>query len=411
MKPNVLIIGHVWPEPNSSAAGSRMLQLLQLFITQNWKITFASSALQGDHAITLDDTLITQKKITLNDSSFNEFIQSIQPQYVIFDRFMTEEQFGWRVARHCPDTIRILNTEDLHCLRKSRQQSIKKNKPFEYTSLTREDITKREIASIYRCDLTFMISEAEVQLLQELFNIPKALLSYLPFLFEPITHTDINQLPAYQDRNHFITIGNFRHDPNWDSFVYLKDAIWPVIKSQLPNAELHIYGAYPPPKASQLQLPKKGIYVKGWVKNAESVMKNARICLAPLRFGAGIKGKLAEAMRCGTPSITTTIGAEGMKGNCNWNGSIHNDPVAFANAAVQLYQNKEQWLDAQQQGIHIINTRFQKTMFTQSCMDTMIYIQKNRTTHRSQNFIGAMLHYHTMRSTEFMSRWIEEKNK
>jgi len=89
---------------------------------------------------------------------------------------------------------------------------------------------------------------------------------------------------------------------------------------------MHVYGAYPPPKATQLHNPKQKFYVLGWVESAEHVMKNARICLAPLRFGAGLKGKLLDAMQFGTPSITTEIGAEGMHDKLAWNGIITNNP-------------------------------------------------------------------------------------
>jgi len=325
---------------------------------------------------------------------------------------MTEEQFGWRVSKHLPDTLRILNTEDLHSLRKTRQETFKAGTIFNYSNLKNSDIAKREIASIYRCDLSLIISDFETNLLKEEFNIDKKLIHYLPFLLDPITEEIKQQWPVFSKRNHFTTIGNFRHEPNWNSILYLKETIWPLIRKQLPETELHIYGAYPPPKATQLHNPKQGFHIKGWAKNAQEVMKQARVCLAPLRFGAGIKGKLAEAMLCGTPSITTTIGAEGMLGeDSDWNGFIKDTPEEFANAAIKLYNNQNIWHQAQQNGIEIINTLFQKDRHTNQLIQCISELQNNLKEHRSKNFIGSMLHHHSMKSTEFMSRWIEEKNK
>ncbi|PKV52518.1 glycosyltransferase involved in cell wall biosynthesis [Aquimarina sp. MAR_2010_214] len=409
---HILIIGFVWPEPNSSAAGSRMMQLIALFTAQNWKITFASPAAETEHMISLENINISKAAIELNSSSFDDFITEQQPDIVIFDRFITEEQFGWRVTKHCPNALKILNTEDLHSLRKTRQESFKSDTTFSNDDLLHNDITKREIASIYRCDLSLIISDFEIKLLKETFKIDKNLLFYLPFLFKPITAETKKRWPEYKNRKHFVTIGNFRHEPNWNSILYLKKIIWPLIRKELPETELHIYGAYPPPKATQLHNPKEGFYIKGWTKNAKEIMSQARICLAPLRFGAGIKGKLAEAMLCGTPSITTTIGAEGMLDEeSDWSGFVIDDPSKFAKAAVRLYNNESLWQQSQQNGIEIINTRFQEKIFCNSFLNQVSKLQKNLNKHRTENFIGNLLQHHTLRSTEFMSRWIEEKNR
>jgi len=406
---HILIIGFVWPEPNSSAAGSRMLQLIKLFLDQKYKVSFASPAADSAHMIDLNALGISTHQIKINDPSFDEFLIKLQPTIVIFDRFMTEEQFGWRVAKHSPETLRILNTEDLHCLRKTRQEIFKKEQIFTLNDLLSNEYTKREIASIYRSDLSLIISDYEMDLLQEKFKIDKSLLFYLPFMFDPI---NTNDWPSFEQRADFITIGNFRHEPNWNSILYLKETIWPLIRQELPKAKINIYGAYPPPKATQLHNPKEGFYIQGWAKDAHQVLKNAKVCLAPLRFGAGIKGKLADAMLCGTPSVTTTIGAEGMlEEDSDWNGFVIDQPIKFANAAVRLYNNKDLWQQSQQNGIEIINTRFQKHAFSGILIEKIKTLQQKLKEHRSNNFTGSMLQHHTQRSTEYMSRWIEEKNK
>ena len=91
---SVLVIGYVWPEPNSSAAGSHMLSLLRLYKQQGWQVTFASPAQTTEHMIDLVDEGIDSTAIELNSSSFDQYIQQLQPDLVMFDRFMMEEQFG-----------------------------------------------------------------------------------------------------------------------------------------------------------------------------------------------------------------------------------------------------------------------------------------------------------------------------
>ena len=153
-----------------------------------------------------------------------------------------------------------------------------------------------------------------MQLLANTFKVDASLLHYLPFMVD--LKTCPQKTKGFAERNHFMTIGNFRHAPNWDVVLHLQK-IWPLIKKQIPEAELHIYGSYPPPKATALNNTKTGFLIKGWAKNAFTVMENARLCLAPIRFGAGIKGKLLDAMIMQTPSITTSVGSEGMHQQVN----------------------------------------------------------------------------------------------
>ena len=407
---HILIIGTVWPEPNSSAAGSRTLQLIEQFQLLNWKITFACAASDSNFSIDFRKHNIEKITIELNSSSFDEFIKNLQPTIVLFDRFMMEEQFGWRVSENCPNALRILDTIDLHCLRLARQNAFKERRQFTYEDLY-SDIAKREIASIYRCDCTLMISSFEMSLLKEFFKIDSDILHYTPFLLNLIQEVNNLNWPLFENRKHFVTIGNFLHEPNWNGVLYLKEEIWPLIKKQLPEAELHVYGAYPSPKVTQLHQPKEGFLIKGRADSAQLVMLHAKVCLAPLRFGAGLKGKLIDAMECGTPSVTTSIGSEAMHGTLEWGGFITDNTQDFANSAVKLYTNKSAWLQAQKQGVEIINHVFNKESHSKLLIEKMYHLKNQLTQHRHKNFIGAMLTHHTISATKYMSRWIEEKNK
>ena len=410
-KQRVLIIGFVFPEPNSSAAGGRMVQLISIFMEQGFTVTFASPAMDSDFMVDLDSLGVVKESIALNCSSFDVFIKELNPTIVLFDRFMMEEQFGWRVAENCPEALRLLDTEDLHCLRLARQKAFKENRQFTTDDLLVEDVAKREIASILRCDISLMISEHEIELLQSLFKIDTDFLYYLPLLLEPIKESSIQNLPSFEERNNFVFIGNFLHEPNWNAVQYLKETIWPLIRKQMPEAVLQVYGAYPSQKVLQLHKPAEGFHIMGRADNAQDVVQNARVVLAPLRFGAGIKGKLVEAMQCGTPSVTTTIGAESMCGDLSWNGFVTDDASVFADRAVELYQDEILWLKAQENGFEIIEKRYLKSLFENDFVEHILKVQTYLKQHRLQNFMGTMLHHHSLTSTKYMSRWIEEKNK
>jgi hypothetical protein len=411
VKQSVLIIGFVFPEPNSSAAGGRMVQLISIFKEQGFEVTFASPAMESDYMVDLEALGVSKKSIALNCSSFDVFIKELNPTIVLFDRFMMEEQFGWRVAENCPDALRLLDTEDLHCLRLARQKAFRENRSFSTDDLLVEDVAKREIASILRCDVSLMISEYEMELLHAIFKIDTDLLYHLPLLLEPITVSTIQNLPSFEERKNFVFIGNFLHEPNWNGVQYLKEIIWPPIRKHMPEAVLEIYGAYPSQKVLQLHKPAEGFHIMGRANDALDVVKNARAVLAPLRFGAGIKGKLLEAMQCGTPSVTTTIGAESMHGDLPWNGFIADDAPIFADKAVELYQDKILWLKAQERGFEIIERRYLKSLFENDFIQHIKKVQTHLKQYRLHNFMGTMLQHHTLTSTKYMSRWIEEKNK
>ncbi len=409
MKEHILIIGKVWPEPSSSAAGSRTLQLINLFLEQNWQVSFACAASESDYSFDLKSLGISTLHIVLNDSSFDDLVKNMQPHMVLFDRFTSEEQFGWRVAQNCPNALRILDTIDLHCLRLARQEAIKQNRDFSLLDLN-SDFAKREIASIYRSDVSLMISDYEMDLLINHFKIDNSLLHYVPFLLDPILKKD-NQWPSFSERKHFLSIGNFLHEPNWDAVLYLKQFIWPLIRKQLPKAEIHIYGAYPSKKVFDLNNLKEGFLIKGRTDSLERVMKKTKVCLAPLRFGAGIKGKLIDAMQFGVPSVTTDIGAEAMHGEFTWNGIIVNQPHKFAEAAVELYTNEIKWQQAVKNGAKILNNFFLKSNHSDLLIDKLLFLKNQLKSHRSSNFIGEMLMHHTAMGTKYMSLWIEAKNK
>lgn len=411
MEQHILILGTVWVEPNSSAAGSRMLQLIELFLNENYKVTFASTAQKSEKAANLTSLHVDEVTIELNSTSFDDFIIELKPTIVLFDRFMTEEQFGWRVAENCPNAIRILDTEDLHFLRKVRHQQLKKEEEFTNEALLKSDDTKREIAAILRCDLSLIISTYEIDLLTSVFKIDENILHYLPFLLDKIDENHSKKWKTFEQREHFVFIGNFFHKPNVDAVLTLKNEIWSEIREYLPKAEVHIYGAYVNQQIQELHNKKEGFIIKGFAENSKDVIENSRVLLAPLRFGAGIKGKLTEAMVCGTPSVTTTIGAEGMCDRFPWPGFVEDNFSDFALISAEIYRNKNMWQHAQETGVHVINYIYDKEKLSPLFINKIIEIQQNLESHRTQNFLGSLLQHQTLQATKFMSKWIEAKNK
>lgn len=421
---NVVIIGYVWPEPNSSAAGQNMQSIITRCVSNNFNVSFLTAASESEHKADLSTLGVDTYSVALNCSSFNTLIEKLKPDVVIFDRYMTEEQFSWRVRESCPDAVRILNTEDMHSLRQARHDAVKRCGDAKYAALNSE-LAQREIAAILRSDLTLIISESEMALLTEHYGVPKSQLYYHPLVVGPAP----SYSTTFEERAHFIHIGNFRHAPNWDAVLHLKQTLWPAIKKALPHAELHIYGAYPPKKATQLHNDKQGFLVKGWAEDVTSLMASAKVLIAPLRFGAGIKGKLLDAMRCSTPSITTWVGIEGIistskndRTECSsqtdlWPGAVCSTDITkpeviedYVNQAVSLYTNKNVWESASLQAKNTLDI-FSAKQPDIALTDKMISLKNEIDAHRKTLFMQSLLWHQTLNASKYMSQWIEAKNK
>ena len=398
-----LILGKVWPEPSSTAAGRRTVDIIRSLQAAGYRVSFASGARPTEHSLDLESLGVETHTVQPNDSSVDTWLAELAPDVVIFDRFMIEEQFGWRVEKNCPLALRVLDTSDLHSLREARQAQLKSGGALDLYN----DIALREIAAIHRSDLTLMISEYEMEVLRTQFDIPEAQIVYWPFGLD----LSESKFPAFEARQHFIMIGSFMHAPNVDAARWCKQAIWPLIRQALPEAELHCYGSYSDKYKGELHAPKVGFLFKGRAENALAAMANYRVNCAPLRYGAGLKGKLFDGFQTGTPTVTTPIGAEGVTGTMVWGCAISADPQQFADAAIEVYTDAARWSQVQAHGQHIAKARFDAAEWLPRLPQLLEAAITQLAEHRKQHFIGRMLRHHHHRSTEFMSRWIEAKNR
>lgn len=403
MNDKVLILGFIWPEPSSTAAGRRVMQLIEFFKWRGNEIHFACPAAKTEFSYPLEKIGVHTHEIELNNSYFDEIIHPIQPRIVIYDRFMIEEQFGWRIQNLFPDAITILDTEDLHFLRKQRRSKAEGKKGHKKN----EEIELREIASIFRCDLSLIISRFEIEVLQEK-GVPETLLFYLPFMEDNVNSKDFKK---FEERCHFVTVGSFLHAPNVDGVEYLKKSIWPLIRQKLPTAQIKVYGSYCNSKIEQLTNLTEGFQIMGRATDVLEVMGSARVCLAPLRYGAGLKGKFIDAMRVGTPSVTTHIGSEGMYNENTWPGFVSDQPEELANKAVLLHEDESIWLSKSKLSVQHLNNCFGKENLFEAFKSKLFTLQAHIKMHRESNLIGRILKHNSNRSTMYMSKWIEEKNK
>lgn len=327
----------VWPEPSSSAAGVRLDYLIRLFSREGFELHLSSTAEQGPYSALYEDLDgVYRHNLDPNSSETSTKLAQINPDVVVFDRYPTEEQFSWHVMEACPKAIRILDTEDLHGLRRARELSLEEleNKGVQTHLYVAEHeiepisvyntIALREMVSMHRSDLSLVVSDVELSYAQKYYGIPIAQIMHLPILSSRL----LEQFrPLTNDRSsHACFIGNFKHAPNRDAVHFLRYQLWPHIYRALSdqgdtNSECHIYGAYMDATMERLDDPSIGFHMKGRVDSVYATMAAYGVLLAPLRFGAGVKGKILDAISMELPVVTTPIGSEGL--------SVHLDGVDF----------------------------------------------------------------------------------
>lgn len=315
------------------------------------------------------------------------------PEVVVFDRFVSEERWGPRVREKWPEAVTVTDTQDLHFLRRARIRRV----AWEETS---EEFL-RELASLYRSDLNLVLSSEEMQLLASV-GVPSALLQYTPLFYPGEV-----KVREWKARDGFAFIGNYRHTPNYEGALWLVKEIWPKIRMRLPHATLTLAGAFAPREISALDSPKYGIRFCGQVTESDAFLARARVNLAPLLSGAGMKGKILSGWNSGTPCVSTTIGAEGM--GSPFGGVVENDAGAFAEACLALHLDETLWIRHSEAGLRLIREDFVGSKIVTLLAIRLAAVRQNLNAHRASNRVGAMLNLSLHQGLKYFSKWIELK--
>lgn len=370
----LLYMAPVWPEPTSTAAGVRT-QAIITRMQRTYDVHFLSPCKPNQHSAALERTGVHVYQCPANrEARFLEVLNRVQPALCIFDRFYCEEAFSFMVQLHAPSAMRVLDMQDLHSLRNERMVNFKAGSSVPRIGDTsapsaNSPMLLREIASIMRSDLSLVCSCAEMDLLIRLYGVPEAklveagLFADVPSSSEPAVKTDGScQGPAFEDRQHLVHLGNWKHPPNFDACQWLAEGgLWDDMRLALKargeqGTELHLYGAHATHAAQKLHDPARRIFVKGHMNDISQLAKY-RLSLAPLRFGAGLKGKIVDSWVHGTPVVMTEVGAEGLHISDRQVSPVvyeTNDNKSFADVAAATYCDSSLWHSMQRSGIRVL---------------------------------------------------------
>ncbi|QGU33475.1 glycosyltransferase [Thermochromatium tepidum] len=349
----LLVIDAVMLTPDQDSGSLRMLNLLETFLALGWHVAFAPSNLEsvepyGSRLQRLGVEVLTAPRI----ESIHSHLQARGAGYdlVILSRASIADQFFEVVRRYAPQAEVWFDTVDLHFLREQREAELK-NDP---AALKRAAQRRRqELDLIARADLTLVVSPVERDLLAR--ELPGARLEVLSNIHDlHPTHT------PFEERDAILFIGGFNHDPNVDAVLYYVEEILPRVESELGPVPTFILGSRPPPGIRALEDPRRGLHVTGYVEDPRPYFERARLSIAPLRYGAGVKGKINLSLAYGVPVVATPCAAEGMYLTDGVDVLIGADAEAFAAAVARLYRDSSLWQRLVQAGFDNIERHFSR---------------------------------------------------
>ena len=300
MKKKLLIIANLWPESKTTAAGKHMLALIQSFKKAKYYVHFGCSMNKTYLGDSLNDGSITTHKIELNNKSFDQLLLSLQPDIVLFDRFISEEQYGWRVYKNLPNCYTLLNTEDFHSLRLARAKKNEEN-------WIETDTFKREIASFFRVDKVLIVSKEEIKKLNYFLPSFRSKLIYTPLVIDSIRIDYTLKRKPWS----FVFFGSGKHPGN-QATVKSIATMWPDILNIQPDSTLSIIGAYYPDSLISKVKKLKQVTFMGWIEKLEAELLLHEFLISPTPFGAGLKGKVLESINNGVLCLCSSQASEGI---------------------------------------------------------------------------------------------------
>jgi glycosyltransferase involved in cell wall biosynthesis len=327
-RPAILVCDERIPSPDRDAGSLRMYMILKTLAPWSRVVFLPFNRPQG---IEYEHALWNIGVETGDIVEYRHLLRTIHFTAAILSRPTVAEALVKRIRRSSPETKIIFDQVDTHFKRLEREYQIS-GRPDTLKKAQRYRTLEGRLAQ--QCDLVWCASPEDKQAMQEEAQAT-------PIDVIPTIHEIHDRASSFETRSDLLFVGNMAHTPNADAIHYFVREIYPRIREALPDVKVKIIGDDPAGDLSGYDSPE--VSVLGYVPVIESFLKQCRVFVAPLRFGAGIKGKIGEAMSYGLPVVTTSIGAEGFGLTHGVDVMIADEPSAFADAVVHLYTSKELW--------------------------------------------------------------------
>jgi O-antigen biosynthesis protein len=331
----VLVIDHCTPTPNQDAGSVTVFNLMLLLREMDFQVTF----IPEDNFLYVPDYTAGLQSMGI-EVLYAPYCNSVEQHIKEFGgRYDLAFLFRPGVVKKYMETIRVLcpkakilyHTVDLHFLRMEREAELQSDQVKQTAAV---EMKQLELAAIRAADASIVHSTAELELLRP--ELPDAKLHVFPLIVDVV-----GTRKTFSERKDIVFVGGYQHAPNIDAVLYFVAEIMPLLRSRLPGVRFFAAGSKPPPEL--LALASEDIIITGFVEDLNSLLDNIRVSVAPLRYGAGIKGKIGSAMAVGLPVVGTPLAAEGMLLTDNENILIADSAKMFADSIVRLYEDEVLW--------------------------------------------------------------------
>ncbi|MFP4334049.1 MAG: glycosyltransferase [Wenzhouxiangella sp.] len=346
-----LVIDATTPMPDHDSGSVRMTAMLELMVEQDWRVTFCPQNLkwEGRYSRALQHKgieVLTAPAVTLLDDWLKACGADLD--LVLVSRHYVLAPILKQLRQACPRARIIFDTVDLHFLREQRQAQLDDSANMLAAS---ERTRKAELGLMTDCDITLVVSPVEQKLLAEL--LPRSDIRVLSNI-----HTVHGCRQPWSARRGLMFVGGFQHPPNIDAAEWLIDDIFPLIRAELPDVKLHLIGSRMPDALRERA--SAGIIVHGFVEDLTPYLNGCRLSLAPLRYGAGVKGKVNQAMAWGLPVVATACAAEGMFLRNGEDVLLAEDSAGFATQVIKAYRDEVLWQRLSAGGLANVDQHFSR---------------------------------------------------
>ncbi len=345
-----LIIDACTPTPDQDSGSLRMTNLMQILGELDYQVSFLADNRRHEPGYT---EALQQQGVEMLYRPWVDDPQALlktigaELDLVILSRHYVASQYVDAVRWHCPKARVLFDTVDLHYLREQRLARLENDSRLLETAAN----TKREELGVAkRCDTTLVVSEHELGVLAT--DAPELNVAVLSNI-----HQVFGCRRPFAARRDMFFIGGFQHPPNIDAVHWLANEIWPLVRMKLPEAQCYVIGSKAP-KAVRDVGQVDGIVFKGYVEDIEPYLDGCKMSLAPLRYGAGVKGKVNMSMSYGQPVVATGPAVEGMHVTPGDDVLVGDEPGAIAEAIVAAYTDESLWNRLSANGLANVEAHF-----------------------------------------------------
>ena len=345
---NVLIIDEIIPEFNKDSGSRRLTEIIKLLLKNKVSVFLIADLKQykykSDYIQKFKDLGVNVYQPSIDQKgqlvTKEDFIKLITPKIEVawLHRPTIFSKFQSLVKTANPNIKLVFDMVDFHYVRLLREYELNKDEALKAEA---EKFLKIELENCKNADVVIAISTTDKELLKQHFNTDEKVV-LISNIHQHIDKSD--NFNSFENRNDLLFVGSFRHDPNSDAVKYLKENIMPLVWKDIPDLKVNIIGSYITDEIEALASDK--FKLLGFVDDLNAVINTTKLFVAPLRFGAGIKGKIGQSLEHSLPLVTTNVGAEGFDFGNQKQIMIANNAEAIAQKVIDLYTNKILWEEA-----------------------------------------------------------------